>query len=249
MKYKEKYGWILNDKVGLIEGDIFSEYRRTEPEIPINKVELLPPVNPSKVICIGRNYFEHAKEQGFEPPEIPLIFLKPPSAILNPGGEIVLPPFSGQVEHEAELAIVIGKKGRWVEPDRVFEYILGYTIANDVTARDLQRKDGQWTRAKGFDTFCPIGPWIETELDPTDLLITCRVNGQLRQMASTKEMIFSIPKIVSFISNVMTLIPGDIILTGTPAGVGQINDGDSIEIEIDGIGVLKNCASRSESEY
>lgn len=248
-KYHEKYGWILDDQVGLIEGDVFSEYRRLEPALPLDKAELLAPVNPSKIVCIARNYEDHAREHGVETPEIPMIFLKPPSAVTNPGGTIIIPPFSGQVEHEAELAVVIGKKGRWIEPGGVREHILGYTIANDVTARDLQRKDNQWSRAKGFDTFCPLGPWIETELDPSDLLITCRVNGELRQMASTKEMIFSIPKIVSFISNIMTLNPGDVILTGTPAGVGQIEDGDSVEIEIDGIGILRNEVSSVEENY
>jgi 2-keto-4-pentenoate hydratase/2-oxohepta-3-ene-1,7-dioic acid hydratase in catechol pathway len=248
-RYREQFGWILDDRVGLIEGDIFTEYKRAEPTLALNRVDLLAPVNPSKIICIARNYEDHAKEQGVETPEIPMIFLKPSSAITNPGKAIVIPPYSGQVEHEAELAIVIGKKGRWIEPGDVRDYILGYTIGNDVTARDLQRKDGQWSRAKGFDTFCPLGPWIETDLDPSDLLITCRVNGELRQMASTKEMIFSIPKIISFISNIMTLNPGDVILSGTPAGVGQIEDGDSVEIEIDGIGILRNDVSKYESTY
>jgi len=248
-KYQEKYGWILDDRVGLIEGDLFSEYRRLEPTLPLNKVDILAPVNPSKIVCIARNYEDHAKEHGVELPEIPMIFLKPPSAVIKPEGTIVTPPFSGQVEHEAELAVVIGKSGRWIEPGEVREHILGYTIANDVTARDLQHKDGQWSRAKGFDTFCPLGPWIETDLDPSDLLITCRVNGELRQMSSTKEMIFSIPKIVSFISNIMTLNSGDVILTGTPAGVGQIEDGDSVEIEIDGIGILRNDVTRFDENY
>lgn len=248
-KYQERYGWVLEDRVGLIEGDIFGEYQRLEPEINLNKVSLLAPVVPSKIICLGRNYLDHAREQGVEVPEIPLIFLKPPSAIADPGQAVILPDYSGQVEHEAELAVVIGKKGRWIDPGNVKEFILGYTIANDVTARDLQRKDGQWSRAKGFDTFCPLGPWIETDVDPADLLITCRVNGELRQMASTKEMIFSVPKIVSYISNIMTLFPGDVILTGTPAGVGQINHGDMIEIEIDGIGVLKNSVKQQEMLY
>jgi 2-keto-4-pentenoate hydratase/2-oxohepta-3-ene-1,7-dioic acid hydratase in catechol pathway len=167
--------------------------------------------------------------------------------VIDPGQAIVTPQYSGLVEHEAELAVVIGKTGRWVEPTDAYKYILGYTIGNDVTARDLQRKDGQWTRAKGFDTFCPLGPWIETETDPSDLLITCRVNGELRQMASTKEMIFSVPKIVSFISHIMTLNPGDVILTGTPAGVGQIADGDQVDIEIEGIGLLRNNVILQES--
>lgn len=243
-KNEKRNGWIMDDRVGLIEGDIFNEYRRLEPTIPIKKVQMLAPVGPSKIICLGRNYLEHAKEHGAEIPEIPLLFLKPPSSIIGNEQDIILPEFSGQVEHEAELAVIIGKKGRWINPSEANEYILGFTIANDVTARDLQRKDGQWSRAKGFDTFCPLGPWIETDIDPSDLLITCRVNGELRQMASTKEMIFSVPKIVSYISNIMTLLPGDVILTGTPAGVGELEDGDQVEIEIDGIGLLKNRVSR-----
>ena len=156
------------------------------------------------------------------------------------GGTIQIPPQSEQVEHEAELAVVIGKSGKWINPENAFDHVLGYTIANDVTARDLQHKDDQWTRAKGFDTFCPLGPWIETDLDPSDLLITCRVNGELRQMASTKEMIFSIPQLVSYISSIMTLDPGDVILTGTPAGVGSLEPGDEVEITIEGIGTLRN---------
>ena len=234
------YGWVLGTEVGRIEGDIFSEFRRLETEVQFDRVQLLTPVLPGKVICIARNYEEHAKEQNVPVPETPMLFLKPPSSVIRSGAAINLPPQSSQVEHEAELAVVIGKQGKWIEIEDAVEHILGYTIANDVTARDLQKKDGQWTRAKGFDTFCPLGPWIETELDPADLLITCRVNGELRQMASTKEMVFSIPQLISFISSIMTLEPGDVILTGTPAGVGSLETGDVVEISIEGIGDLIN---------
>jgi 2-keto-4-pentenoate hydratase/2-oxohepta-3-ene-1,7-dioic acid hydratase in catechol pathway len=233
-------GWINEDRIGLVEGDLFGEYRRLEASLSAKGIKLLAPVQPSKIICLGRNYAEHAKEQGAEIPETPLLFLKPPTAIIADGDEIHLPVQSNQVEHEAELVIVIGKRGKWIPVEIAQQYIFGYTIGNDVTARDLQHKDGQWTRAKGFDTFCPIGPWIETDLDPSDTLITCRVNSELRQMASTREMIFTVPQIVAFVSTIMTLLPGDLIFTGTPAGIGPLEDGDEVEVEIEGIGVLTN---------
>lgn len=235
-----RYGWVLDEKVGAIEGDIFGTYRRLEATLPLDEVRLLAPMMPSKIICIGRNYVEHAKEHGAEVPKIPLIFLKPPSAILNPGEAIVLPPQSQQVEHEAELVAVIGRRGRNILAEEAKNYILGYTVGNDVTARDLQRSDGQWTRAKGFDTFCPFGPWVDTEFDASDAMITCRVNGQLRQMASTREMVFSVSTLIAFISSVMTLEPGDLIFTGTPAGVGPLNAGDVVEVSIEGLGTLRN---------
>lgn len=238
-------GWVNDDRIGLVEGDIFGEYRRLESSLSITGITVLPPVEPGKIICLGRNYVEHAREQGAEVPESPLIFLKAQSAILADRGQIQLPVQSEQVEHEAELVVVIGKKGRWIPVEDAFDYIFGYTIGNDVTARDLQQKDGQWTRAKGFDTFCPIGPWIETELDPSDTLITCRVNSELRQMASTREMVFTVPQIVAYISTVMTLMPGDLIFTGTPAGIGPLTNGDEVEIEIEGIGLLRNSVISS----
>ena len=175
-----------------------------------------------------------------EVPEIPLLFLKPPSSLIGNLDEIILPPQSNQIEHEAELAVVIGKRGRWIEPDQADQYVFGYSIGNDVTARDLQRLDGQWTRGKGFDTFCPIGPVIETDFDESDALITCKVNQQVRQMASTRDMVFPVDQLIAFVSSIMTLEVGDVILTGTPAGVGVLNSGDLIEIEIEGIGILKN---------
>ena len=245
LRYKKgdspaRQGWILNNQVGPIEGSIFREFRRLEAEEDIQNITILPPILPSKIICIGRNYAAHASEHGVEVPEVPLIFLKPPTAVIGQGDTIILPPQSQQVEHEAELTVVIGKRGRWIFPDEAENYILGYTIANDVTARDLQRRDNQWTRAKGFDTFCPIGPWIETDFNPTDALITCYVNDNVRQMASTHDMVFNIPQLIAFISSVMTLEPGDLILTGTPAGVSPLTDGDQVRISIEGIGSLEN---------
>jgi 2-keto-4-pentenoate hydratase/2-oxohepta-3-ene-1,7-dioic acid hydratase in catechol pathway len=235
-----RYGWVLENKVGAIEGDIFGEYRRQEAETPLAEVKLLAPAQPSKIICIGRNYTEHAKEHDAEVPKVPLLFMKPPSSILDPGGTIILPLQSGQVEHEAELVIVLGKGGRHITPDQAQSHVYGYTIGNDVTARDLQKSDGQWTRAKGFDTFCPFGPWIDTDFDPSDAVITCRVNGQPRQMASTRDMVFNVGQLIAFISSVMTFEPGDLIFTGTPAGVGSLKPGDSVEVDIEGLGKLVN---------
>jgi 2-keto-4-pentenoate hydratase/2-oxohepta-3-ene-1,7-dioic acid hydratase in catechol pathway len=183
-----------------------------------------------------------------EVPEVPLLFLKPPSAVIGPGEGIVLPPQSEQVEYEAELAVVIGKRTRNATADEAMGCLFGCTIANDVTARDLQNRDGQWTRAKGFDTFCPIGPWIDTEVSPHDLRILCRVNGQVRQLGSTRDMVFSVPQLVAFISGIMTLEPGDVVLTGTPAGVGRIAAGDTVQVEIDGIGTLENPVIGPEPE-
>lgn len=238
---QEKHiGWLLGDKVGPIRGNIFEAYQREEAIIPLEQVEILVPVRPGKIIAIARNYAAHAEEHNAEVPEIPVPFLKPPSAVIGPGEIILVPPQTQQLEHEAELAVVIGKKGRWIELEEVDEYILGYTIANDVTARDLQRSDLLWTRAKGFDTFAPLGPWIETEFDPADAMITCHVNGALRQMASTRDMVFTVKKIIVFISSIMTLEPGDVILTGTPDGVGLLADGDEVAVTIEGIGTLTN---------
>jgi 2-keto-4-pentenoate hydratase/2-oxohepta-3-ene-1,7-dioic acid hydratase in catechol pathway len=237
---KPKYGWLLNDKVGEIGGNVFGRYQRKEAETPLTDVRLLAPSEPSKIICVGRNYVEHAKELGNEVPKVLLIFMKPPSSIINPNDTIILPPQSTQVEHEGDLVAVIGKRGRHITTENAKKHILGYTIGNDVTARDLQKSDGQWTRAKGFDTFCPFGPWIDTEFDPADSVVTCRVNGQMRQMASTRDMVFNVGVLIAYISSVMTLDPGDLIFTGTPAGVGELKHGDEVVVEIEGLGVLKN---------
>ena len=237
---RPKYGWLLDDKVGEISGNIFGRYQRKEALTPLSDVKLVAPSEPTKIVCVGRNYVEHAKELGNEVPKVPLIFLKPPSSIISNGETILLPPQSAQVEHEAELVVVIGKRGRNVTTENAKKVILGYTIGNDVTARDLQKTDDQWTRAKGFDTFCPFGPWVDTDFDPSDAVVTCRVNGQMRQMASTRDMVFNVGVLVAFISSVMTLEPGDLIFTGTPSGVGELKDGDEVSVEIEGLGIIKN---------
>jgi 2-keto-4-pentenoate hydratase/2-oxohepta-3-ene-1,7-dioic acid hydratase in catechol pathway len=240
-------GWIADDTVGIVEGSIFGAFQRQEASIPFRKIRLLPPVAPSKIICLGRNYAEHAREHGADIPTVPLLFLKPPSALIAQGETILLPAQSRQVEFEGELAVVIGKKATHILADQTRQYILGYTIANDVTARDLQKADNQWTRAKGFDTFCPTGPWIDTSVDPFDLLISTHVNGILRQMSSTKDMIFPIFELVAYISSIMTLEAGDLILTGTPAGVGELKPGDHVTVTIEGIGELTNLVSTYEN--
>ncbi len=235
-----RYGWVLDEQVGPMEGNPFGEYRRMKADIPLDEVRLLAPCQPSKIVCVGRNYAEHAREHDAEVPKVPLIFLKPPSSVIGPGEAIILPPQSKQVEHEAELVAVIGKRGRHITPETARDYILGYTVGNDVTARDLQKSDGQWTRSKGFDTFCSFGPWIDTDFDPSDALVTCRVSGQPRQMASTRDMVFSVNTLIAFVSSVMTLEPGDLLFTGTPAGVGILKNGDEVVCEIEGLGKLSN---------
>jgi 2-keto-4-pentenoate hydratase/2-oxohepta-3-ene-1,7-dioic acid hydratase in catechol pathway len=224
-----RWGWVYQNQVGPLEGNPFGEFRRLDAELPLDSLRSAA-AGPSKLICVGRNYVEHAKEHNAEVPEVPLLFLKPPSSVAGPEQTILLPPQSQQVEHEAELAVVLGKRGRWIEPAEALSHVFGYTVANDVTARDLQRRDGQWTRAKGFDTFCPLGPWIETDFDPTDAMITCHVNGELRQMASTHDMVFKVEQLIAFASSIMTLEPGDVLLTGTPAGVSPLRQGDVVEV-------------------
>ncbi|HUP50269.1 MAG TPA: fumarylacetoacetate hydrolase family protein [Thermoanaerobaculia bacterium] len=204
---------------------------------------LLPPAQPTKIVCVGRNYADHARELGNEPPPEPILFLKPPSSLLAPNGVIVRPPQSQRVDFEGELAIVVGKPARHVTAGEWRDYAAGLTCANDVTARDLQKKDVQFTRGKGFDTFCPLGPCLATALDPAALRITTRVNGQTRQNGNTRDMIFSCGELFEFISGVMTLLPGDVILTGTPAGVGPLEEGDLVEVEIEGVGTLRNVVA------
>lgn len=235
-----RFGWVFEDRIGPILGNIFFEYQRDEANIPLSEVKLLAPIMPGKIICIGRNYVAHAEEHQAEVPEYPLIFMKPPSSVIGPEETIVLPPQSKQVEHEGELAAVIGKSGRWLQPEEAVDIIFGYMVANDVTARDLQRQDGQWTRAKGFDTFCSLGPWIDTDLDPTDSMLSCHVNDELRQMAPIRDMVFSMSQLIVYISSIMTLEPGDVILTGTPAGVGRLMDGDRVSVRIEKLGELSN---------
>jgi len=235
------YGTVEPDGIRLYHGSPFFHWERSETVLPITEVKLLSPVIPTKVIAVGRNYVDHVAEMNSEVPDTPAIFLKPPTTVIGPMSPIRIPDGVGEVHHEAELAVVMGRVTRNVRPGDVADHVLGYTAANDVTARDLQRNDVQWTRAKGFDSFCPLGPAIDTEFDPAEPNgITCTVNGELRQEAVVSDVVFGVPEIVAFISSVMTLLPGDVILTGTPAGVGPIADGDRVEVEIEGIGVLMN---------
>ena len=234
------FGVIENDAVALLTGHPFGDFAPEGRVLRLSDVRLVAPVLPSKIIAVGKNYAAHAREMGGEVPPAPLIFLKPSTSVVGPGEPISLPWQSEHVEHEAELAVVIGRLCRDVPEERVPEVIFGYTCANDVTARDLQASDGQWTRAKGFDSFCPLGPWIETDLDLDDLAVECTVNGQVKQSGSTAEMVRDVAELVSWISSVMTLLPGDVILTGTPAGVSSIVAGDEVSVSIDGIGTLTN---------
>jgi 2-keto-4-pentenoate hydratase/2-oxohepta-3-ene-1,7-dioic acid hydratase in catechol pathway len=235
------YGGVEEEGIRLYRGTPFVAWEPTESVVPFAAARLLAPVFPTKVVAVGKNYAEHAEEMDSKLPEEPLIFLKPATAIVGPGDPVRYPPMSSEVHHEAELAVVIGKVASRVAVEDALGCVLGYTAANDVTARDLQRGDGQWTRAKGFDTFCPLGPAVETEFDPTEgHAIIARVNGEVRQEGSTADLIFSVPELIAFISSVMTLLPGDVILTGTPSGVGPVEVGDIMEIEIDGIGTLRN---------
>ncbi|CAB5050622.1 unannotated protein [freshwater metagenome] len=233
--------------IHVITGDpIYSGIQKTAAIIALSKVRLLAPVIPrSKVVCIGKNYADHAAEMGGVVPEEPIIFLKPNTSVIGPHDTIVWPDMSERVDHESELAIVIGRLCKDVPIERVNDVIFGYTIANDVTARDLQKKDGQWTRAKGFDTFCPIGPWIDTEFIPGTQKITATVNGELKQSAQLSDMIFKVPEIINFVSRVMTLLPGDVILTGTPAGIGPMIAGGSATMSIEGLGELTNKVSKN----
>lgn len=238
-----QYGLLEEETISpLIDADDFhSQPRASTEKIPLSEVRLLAPVVPSKVICVGRNYRDHAAELGNQMPSEPLLFLKAPSAIIPSGDFIELPTLSEQVEYEGELGVVIGRTARVLNaPADPLAYVLGYTCVNDVTARDLQRKDVQFTRAKSFDTFCPVGPLIETSLDPNNALLTTRVNGQTKQQARTSVMAFSVSYIIRYISQVMTLYPGDLIATGTPAGVSRLKAGDFVEVEVEGVGVLRN---------
>lgn len=208
--------------------------------VPLDEASLLAPAEPTKVVCVGRNYGAHARELGHDIPEQPLLFLKPPSSVIGPGDTIELPPTSQRVDHESELAVVIGRRCKRVSAANALDFVLGYTCLNDVTARDLQKRDGQWARAKGYDTFCPIGPRIVTGLDPRNVTVTCWVNSELRQRGVTSDLIFPIADIIAYISEAMTLEPGDVIATGTPEGVGPLSHGDTVEVSIDPIGTLMN---------
>ncbi len=213
----------------------------------LDGVRLLAPATPSKLVCVGRNYAEHAAELGNEVPPEPLIFLKPPSTVIGPGEAVVYPAISQRVDHEGELAVVISRRCRHLAEEEAASVIFGYTVANDVTARDLQRKDGQWTRGKGFDTFAPLGPWIDTDFDPTDRSVRCSVNGTVRQDGNTALMIYSIGRVLAFVTQFMTLEPGDLVLTGTPAGVGAVQPGDVMTVEVEGLGELSNPVIAEDS--
>jgi 2-keto-4-pentenoate hydratase/2-oxohepta-3-ene-1,7-dioic acid hydratase in catechol pathway len=243
----------LNEtRFGIIEGDevqvLGSNFDFRQPgradiqaALKLDDVKLVAPVTPSKIVCVGRNYREHAAELGNKMPDEPLLFLKPPSSLISSGDRIELPEASQRVEHEGELGVVIGKRTRKLTvDDNPLDYVLGYTCVNDVTARDLQRKDVQFTRGKGFDTFCPVGPWVVTDLDPQATQVVTRVNGTVKQDGNTRDMAFPVSFLIRYISAIMTLNPGDLIATGTPAGVSKLNHGDIVEIEVSGVGVLSN---------
>lgn len=237
---KTLYGALEGTVVVEYSGTPFGAFRRERRRHPLKQIVLLPPVVPSKIVGIGLNYREHAAELGLAVPDEPLIFLKPVSALIGPDDPILYPPASRRVDHEAELAVVIKRRCRNVPAARARDYVLGYACLNDVTARDLLARDGPWARAKGFDTFCPLGPCIATDLDPGALTVEAYVNGDLRQSSSTKELIFPVEELVARVSQVMTLLPGDVIATGTPGGVGPLQPGDRVEVRIDGIGSLRN---------
>ncbi len=248
-RYKNKnrvYHGVLKEEILCpVEGSMFRKFKIKKKGIPISEVILLPPMKPTKIVAIGANYKDHVAEMGRPLPEEPLIFLKPPSAIVGPNDIIIYPKMSKRVDYEGELALIIKKKARLLrEHDNVGEYILGYTCFNDVTARDLQQKDQQFTRAKSFDTFAAVGPCIATDVDPSSLRLKTFLNGKLKQSSSTKNLIFSVPFLVKFISSIMTLNPGDIITTGTPAGIGPMSPGDRVDVQIEGIGTLSNSVMK-----
>jgi 2-keto-4-pentenoate hydratase/2-oxohepta-3-ene-1,7-dioic acid hydratase in catechol pathway len=229
-----------SNEVRLLRGTFFEDPLPTGEVVPLDDVHLLAPVLPSKLVCVGKNYAAHAAEFGMDVPEEPLLFLKPSTAVIGPGDPIGLLPISQRIDYEGELAVVIGRIARDVRAEDAAKFILGYTCANDVTLRDLQKPDDQWTRAKGFDGSAPLGPWIETDLDPNDTIVRTRLNGEIRQQASTADLVFGVATLIEYVTTFMTLLPGDVLLTGTPEGVGKLSDGDVVEVEVEGIGVLRN---------
>src|ERR1700756_975586 len=236
-----RYGLIEGENVIEISGPPWGQWSRRSRSMRLVDVRLLAPVEPSKIVCIGRNYAAHAAELGNEVPKEPLMFLKPPSSIVGPEEAIVLPKYSQKVEHEGELALVVGRRcSQLADGDDALSYVLGYTCLNDVSARDLQKSDVQFTRAKGFDTFCPVGPHIETQFDPRNALVEARVNGAVKQSGSTSLMVYPVEFLIRWLSRMMTLVPGDVIATGTPAGVGPLTAGDTVDVSVSGIGVLHN---------
>jgi 2-keto-4-pentenoate hydratase/2-oxohepta-3-ene-1,7-dioic acid hydratase in catechol pathway len=235
------YGTVEDDgRICAMTTTPFLPWQPSDEYFTPEQIRVLAPVLPSKIVAIGLNYRAHAEETGRGLPEEPMIFLKPTTSVIGPGETIVMPPQSSRVDHEAELAVVVGKATRNVREAEALEYVLGYTCANDVTARDLQTKDVQFTRAKGFDTFCPLGPHIVTDVDAGKLELECRVRGEVRQHANTSDLVFGVAKLIEFVSSVMTLLPGDVILTGTPDGISPLADGDNVEVEIENIGILSN---------
>jgi 2-keto-4-pentenoate hydratase/2-oxohepta-3-ene-1,7-dioic acid hydratase in catechol pathway len=234
------FGIMEDETVAAIAPHPFGAFEYTGERFPVEQARLLAPVLPSKVVAVGRNYADHAREMGGEVPADPVIFLKPSTSVVGPDDAIVRPGWAGRVDYEGELAVVIGRLVRRLDQGNAIQAVLGFSCANDVTARDLQKVDGQWARAKGFDTFCPLGPWIETDLDSSDLAVRTLVNGQPRQQARTSQLEHGVASLLAFVSRVMTLLPGDVLLTGTPAGVGPLEPGDRVEVEVEGIGVLAN---------
>lgn len=240
------YGKKTGDQVIVIQGDIFSKYDMIDQTYDLQDITLLPPVEPSKVVCIGLNYVDHAKEMDLEIPEEPLIFMKPNTTVIGTMADVIYPKQTNRLEYEAELGIVIGRQAKDVTIEDASQYIFGYTIANDITARDIQFADGQWTRGKSFDTFCPVGPGIVTDIDPNCVNISLAVNNEVKQRSNTKNLIFNSYEIVSYVSQMMTLLPGDLIITGTPHGVGPVNVGDEMTVEIEGIGKLHNKVTKQK---
>ncbi|WP_227766131.1 fumarylacetoacetate hydrolase family protein [Zhaonella formicivorans] len=240
---KIQYGELVDGSVELLDGSIGAGFVSTGISLAVEEVQLLAPCEPTKVIAVGLNYKDHAAELQIPLPQEPVIFLKPPSAVIGPGQKIIYPSQSTRVDYEAELGIVIGKMAKNITVDKANEYILGYTCANDVTARDLQPVNGQWTLAKSFDTFCPLGPVIETGIDANNLGISLWLNGQIRQQSNTCQMIFGVEQLVSYVSSIMTLHPGDVIITGTPSGIGPMQPGDEVTVEIEKIGRLTNVVA------
>lgn len=241
-----QFGFLEDDSTirSIASDPLYAGIHPLDQRHSIDEVRLLAPVIPrSKVVCVGKNYADHAAEMGGEVPKVPIIFIKPNTSVIGPEDTISWPAVSERVDHEGELAIVISRICKDVPKDRYRDVIFGFTIANDVTARDIQTLDGQWTRAKGFDTFCPLGPWIDTDYLPTDQILRCIVDGEVKQEASLSQMIFKVPEIIEFVTASMTLLPGDVILTGTPAGIGPMSRGGSVEVEIDGLGRLSNQVS------
>lgn len=241
-----RHGVVAGDDLQIITGDIFGGFEVTKEKVRLADVRLLAPCSPTKAVCVGLNYHDHAKEMNLPLPAEPLIFLKPASAVANPGDAVEYPAISANLHFEAELAAVIGKPARKITAADAPGHILGYTCANDVTARDLQSRDGQWTRGKSFDTFLPLGPWIETEIDPESIAVRLYLNNELKQNSTTAELIFKVPDLIAYISQVMTLYPGDVVLTGTPPGVGPMQPGDEVTVELGGIGRLTNHIVRAK---